>query len=66
MMQLIGQTNDRTFSFSFWLHTRSRHTTISLEEKQIKYDVKHGNVMDLMIKITGRNILIKDNVSVSS
>ena len=28
--------------------------------------IKHDNVMDLMIKITGRNILIKDNVSVSS
>ena len=27
--------------------------------------IKHDNVMDLMIKITGRNILIKDNVSVS-
>ena len=28
--------------------------------------IKHDNVMDLMFKITGRNILIKDNVSVSS
>ena len=28
--------------------------------------IKHDNVMDLMIKITGRNILIKDNLSVSS
>ena len=46
--------------FSLLIFSTSVYNTVRIKL------IQHDNVMDLMIKITGRNIIIKDNVSVSS